>query len=166
MRSLIGKVENKDAKLWSEQIESGALDSTEVSIDIPKEMDYNSLLRGRGSPFLVLQGTPLLEQIRTEKKRVPIKRAREMLMDMDIELAENDGVVFIDEIDKICGPRDAFRSDRKVSQEGVQRDLLPLIEGCSVQVQGYGKVQTDHVLFICAGAFHDSKPSDLMPEFQ
>jgi len=88
------------------------------------------------------------------------------LVSQAVELAENDGVVFIDEIDKICGPRDAFRGTHKVSQEGVQRDLLPLIEGCSVQVQGFGKVNTDHVLFICAGAFHDSKPADLMPEFQ
>jgi len=120
------------------------------------------------------------ESARMEKKKYSVKRAREILLEQElkrrvsenelasqaVELAENDGVVFIDEIDKICGPRDAYRGDRKVSQEGVQRDLLPLIEGCSVHVQSYGKVQTDHILFICAGAFHDSKPSDLMPEFQ
>ena len=62
--------------------------------------------------------------------------------------------------------RDFYRGDSKVSQEGVQRDLLPLIEGSVVQVQNFGNVKTDHVLFICAGAFHNSKPSDLMPEFQ
>ena len=84
-----------------------------------------------------------------------IKKARDVLIEQElkkklsendlitesIELAEQDGIVFIDEIDKICGSKDAFRSDRRVSQEGVQRDLLPLIEGTSVSVPNYGKVQ-------------------------
>ncbi len=100
-------------------------------------------------------------------------RIKKYLSDHDlanqaVELAENDGIVFIDEIDKICGSRNSSYGggERRVSQEGVQRDLLPLIEGTSVTVQNYGKINTDHILFICAGAFHDSKPSDLMPEFQ
>merc|ERR1719350_426980 len=80
-----------------------------------------------------------------------------------LKLAAEDGIVFIDEI---CGSRGMHRGDQKVSQGGVQRDLLPLIEGCSVQVNNFGKLDTDHILFICAGAFHDSKPADLMPEFQ
>merc|ERR1711994_83877 len=99
------------------------------------------------------------------------QESKKLLSDKDIaeeavKLAENDGIVFIDEIDKICGNKDFYRGDNRVSQEGVQRDLLPLIEGTSVTVQNYGKINTDHILFICAGAFHDSKPSDLMPEFQ
>ena len=118
-----------------------------------------------------------------QKKLYPIKRAKEILIEQElkkylsdtdlanqaVELAENDGIVFIDEIDKICGSRNSYGGsggERRVSQEGVQRDLLPLIEGTSVTVQNYGKINTDHILFICAGAFHDSKPSDLMPEFQ
>jgi len=116
----------------------------------------------------------------TEKRNMPIKKAREVLMEQELKkvlseknineeavaLAENDGIVFIDEIDKICGNRDFYRGDNKVSQEGVQRDLLPLIEGSVCQIQNFGNVRTDHILFVCAGAFHNSKPSDLMPEFQ
>ena len=81
-----------------------------------------------------------------------------------VELAESSGIVFIDEIDKICGPEESGRS-ADVSRQGVQRDLLPIVEGTTVQTR-YGTVRTDHILFIAAGAFHRSKPSDLMPELQ
>ena len=80
-----------------------------------------------------------------------------------IEEAENNGIVFLDEIDKITVKSD--RSGADVSREGVQRDLLPLIEGTSVSTK-YGTVQTDHILFIASGAFHVSKPSDMLPELQ
>lgn len=80
-----------------------------------------------------------------------------------IEAVENDGIVFIDEIDKITGKSENMRGD--VSREGVQRDLLPLIEGTTVSTK-YGMVKTDHILFICSGAFHLAKPSDLLPELQ
>lgn len=76
---------------------------------------------------------------------------------------ENNGIVFIDEIDKITGKSDSSRGD--ISREGVQRDLLPLIEGTTVSTK-YGMVKTDHILFICSGAFHLAKPSDLLPELQ
>lgn len=112
-----------------------------------------------------------------EVKKVPIREARKLLMfeaqdsliDQDhvINLAkkraEETGIVFIDEIDKICGNVNSKGPD--VSREGVQRDLLPLVEGCTVGTK-YGPISTDHVLFIASGAFHISKPSDLMPEFQ
>lgn len=80
-----------------------------------------------------------------------------------IESVENDGIVFIDEIDKITGKDDRRGSD--ISREGVQRDLLPLIEGTTVSTK-YGMIKTDHILFICSGAFHLAKPSDLLPELQ
>lgn len=80
-----------------------------------------------------------------------------------IAAVENDGIVFIDEIDKITGKSDSSRGD--ISREGVQRDLLPLIEGTTVSTK-YGMVKTDHILFICSGAFHLAKPSDLLPELQ
>lgn len=80
-----------------------------------------------------------------------------------IKAVENDGIVFIDEIDKICGSDERGGGD--VSREGVQRDLLPLIEGTTVSTK-HGMVKTDHILFICSGAFHLSKPSDLLPELQ
>ena len=79
------------------------------------------------------------------------------------ERVEQSGIVFIDEIDKVCGSDKASRAE--VSREGVQRDLLPVIEGCVVNTK-YGMIRTDHILFIAAGAFHYSKPSDLVPELQ
>jgi ATP-dependent HslUV protease ATP-binding subunit HslU len=80
-----------------------------------------------------------------------------------VSRAENNGIVFLDEIDKICTARDRHGAD--VSREGVQRDLLPIVEGSTVTTK-YGPVRTDHVLFIAAGAFHMAKPSDLIPELQ
>jgi len=80
-----------------------------------------------------------------------------------INRAEENGIIFIDEIDKIAGANSGSSPD--VSREGVQRDILPIIEGCTVSTK-YGQVKTDHILFISAGAFHVSKPSDLIPELQ
>src|SRR4030042_1635692 len=113
-----------------------------------------------------------------KKKKLTIKQARkiildqeiERLLDMDkvsemaIERAENEGIIFIDEIDKIAF-KSKSSSGPEVSREGVQRDLLPIIEGSQVNTK-YGPVRTDHILFIAAGAFHMSKPSDLIPELQ
>ncbi len=82
-----------------------------------------------------------------------------------IKAVENDGIVFLDEIDKVCSRSDAGRTGADVSREGVQRDLLPLIEGTTVSTK-YGPVKTDHVLFIASGAFHLAKPADLLPELQ
>jgi ATP-dependent HslUV protease ATP-binding subunit HslU len=81
-----------------------------------------------------------------------------------INAVENDGIVFLDEIDKICA-RSEFRGGGDVSREGVQRDLLPLIEGTTVATK-HGSVKTDHILFVASGAFHAAKPSDLLPELQ
>jgi ATP-dependent HslUV protease ATP-binding subunit HslU len=80
-----------------------------------------------------------------------------------VELVENHGILFLDEIDKVCGPQSSNGPD--VSRQGVQRDLLPVVEGTTVNTK-HGPVKTDHILFIAAGAFHVSKPSDLMPELQ
>ncbi len=114
---------------------------------------------------------------KTKRRKVKVPEALEILtqeegqklIDMDkitkqsIEKVENSGIVFLDEIDKIVGRDSGHGPD--VSREGVQRDLLPIIEGCTV-VTKYGMVKTDHILFIAAGAFHTSKPSDLIPEMQ
>ncbi len=105
----------------------------------------------------------------SEARKVLIQEAQESLVDQEaivqlaLKRAEQTGIVFVDEIDKICAHDHAHGPD--VSREGVQRDLLPLVEGCTVNTK-YGPVRTDHVLFIASGAFHISKPSDLMPEFQ
>lgn len=114
---------------------------------------------------------------RTKKRTVTVAEAREIFMeeefdklvDMDkvvseaVDKTENSGIIFLDEIDKIVG-RDS-RTGPDVSREGVQRDILPIVEGCTVATK-YGMVRTDHILFIAAGAFHSSKPSDLIPELQ
>jgi ATP-dependent HslUV protease ATP-binding subunit HslU len=115
---------------------------------------------------------------RTKRRRTTVAEARRLfvaeeadrLVDMEavardaLEKAQEEGVIFVDEIDKIVGSGGG-RSGPDVSREGVQRDLLPLIEGCAVQTK-YGPVRTDHILFIAAGAFHKVKPSDLAPELQ
>ena len=116
---------------------------------------------------------------RTKTRKLPVPDAREILvaeeseklLDQDkvtaeaIDNAEQNGIVFLDEIDKIASRSDAFRGGGDVSREGVQRDLLPLMEGSTVSTK-YGPVRTDHILFIASGAFHLSKPSDLLPELQ
>ena len=89
---------------------------------------------------------------------------QDALIQEAIRQVENNGIVFLDEIDKICARSEA-RMGADVSREGVQRDLLPLIEGTTVATK-YGPVKTDHILFIASGAFHVSKPSDLLPELQ
>ncbi len=90
---------------------------------------------------------------------------QEQIVQEAIRAVENNGIVFLDEIDKICSRSDGGRVGADVSREGVQRDLLPLIEGTTVSTK-YGPVKTDHVLFIASGAFHLAKPSDLLPELQ
>jgi len=114
---------------------------------------------------------------RTRKRRLPVPEAREVLLqeeetrlvDADavarlaIERVQSSGILFIDEIDKVAGREGGHGPD--VSREGVQRDILPIVEGTTVSTK-YGSVRTDHVLFIAAGAFHVSKPSDLIPELQ
>jgi len=105
----------------------------------------------------------------SEAREVLIQEESDKLIDMDdvirtsIQLVEQNGIVFIDEIDKIAGEQSGNGPD--VSREGVQRDILPIIEGCTISTK-YGQISTDHILFICAGAFHVSKPSDLIPELQ
>src|SRR5215470_19074449 len=102
---------------------------------------------------------------------VLIAQESDALLDMDqvqqdaVRAVENDGIVFLDEIDKICARSEAGRIGADVSREGVQRDLLPLLEGTTVSTK-WGPVKTDHVLFIASGAFHMAKPSDLLPELQ
>ena len=104
-----------------------------------------------------------------EARRILIAEEEQNLIDMDavyseaIRRAEQDGIVFLDEIDKVAGKASGHGPD--VSREGVQRDILPIVEGCTVPTK-YGPVKTDHMLFIAAGAFHVSKVSDLIPELQ
>ena len=158
-----------------------------------KEIEIRVTDTGGGIPMIDLPGVPggsigavnigdMLGKAfggRQKTRRVTVQDSYEILIaeesdkliDQDqisqeaIKAVENDGIVFLDEIDKICSRSDGGRAGADVSREGVQRDLLPLIEGTTVSTK-YGPVKTDHVLFIASGAFHVAKPSDLLPELQ
>jgi len=162
-------------------LRAGQLDEREVEIEVTAQaISTVEVLAPQGMEEMGLNMKELLSQFmpkRSKQRRVRGPEALELLtqeeaarlVDMEqvardaIQRAEQSGIVFVDEIDKIAG-RDAARGP-DVSREGVQRDLLPIVEGTTVNTK-YGPVRTDHVLFIASGAFHTSKPSDLIPEFQ
>ncbi len=164
-----------------EQLRDGRLDDRTVEIDV-RERSFPSFEIIAGSSveevdINIKDMLPGLFQGRTKKRRVKVSEAldhllqeeQQKLVDMEsvarvaVERVEDAGIIFVDEIDKIAGREGAQGPD--VSREGVQRDILPIIEGTTVNTK-YGMVQTDHILFIAAGAFHVSKPSDLIPELQ
>jgi ATP-dependent HslUV protease ATP-binding subunit HslU len=164
-----------------EQLRDGRLDERTVEIDV-RERSFPSFEIIAGSSveevdINIKDMLPGLFQGRTKKRRVKVAEAMEHLLqeeqqklvDMEsvarvaVERVEDGGIIFVDEIDKIAGREGGHGPD--VSREGVQRDILPIIEGTTVNTK-YGMVQTDHILFIAAGAFHVSKPSDLIPELQ
>lgn len=162
-----------EGELDSKEIEISLLDNGNASmptVDIPgmpgASMGMISLgdLLGGNSPKYKTRKISV-----AEARKLLIDEECDKLLDNDkithdaITAVENDGIVFIDEIDKITGKSEGGRAD--VSREGVQRDLLPLIEGTTVSTK-HGMVKTDHILFICSGAFHLAKPSDLLPELQ
>ncbi len=169
---------------FREKLRNGELESRKIEINIQQTAGANVGVAGPGIDEMTMMN--IQEMIggmmpkKTKKRKVSIAEARRILLeeesakliDMDevkeeaIRRAENMGIIFIDEIDKIASPRSAGGSGGPdVSREGVQRDLLPIVEGSTVNTK-YGVINTDHVLFIAAGAFHVSKPSDLIPELQ
>ncbi len=165
---------------FRKMLREGELDDREIEIDIKAMPLGVEIMAPAGMEEMTqqLQGMfQNLGQSRTKQRRVKIKEALKLLVDEEagkminedelklraVDNAEQNGIVFIDEIDKIARRQETAGAD--VSREGVQRDLLPLVEGCTVNTK-YGSVKTDHVLFIASGAFHMSKPSDLIPELQ
>ena len=165
-----------------EKLRKGELDDREIEIEIEESSMPVEVVNVGGMDNMGIDFSGILGGIfppRKKKKRLKIKEAREILfnqeaqkmLDMDdikseaVRRAEESGIVFIDEIDKIITPggRDTHGPD--VSRGGVQRDLLPIVEGSTV-ITKYGAVRTNHILFIAAGAFSHSKPSDLLPELQ
>jgi ATP-dependent HslUV protease ATP-binding subunit HslU len=164
-----------------EQLREGRLDHKQVEIDV-RERSFPSfeIIQGGSVEEVdinIKEMLPGLFQGRTRKRRVPVPEAidalrqeeEQKLVDMDsvaraaVERVQESGIIFIDEIDKVAGREGGHGPD--VSREGVQRDILPIVEGTTVNTK-YGMVRTDHILFIAAGAFHVSKPSDLIPELQ
>jgi ATP-dependent HslUV protease ATP-binding subunit HslU len=172
---------NRTREKLRQQLREGKLDDRTVEIDV-RERNFPSfeIMTNQGMEEMDVNIKDMLPNIfgqRTKKRKMKVNEAFEYLIqeeeqrliDMDqvtrmaIDRVENSGIVFLDEIDKIAGREGGHGPD--VSREGVQRDILPIIEGTTVNTR-YGMVRTDHILFIAAGAFHVSKPSDLIPELQ
>ncbi|EBA04793.1 ATP-dependent protease ATP-binding subunit [Rhodobacteraceae bacterium HTCC2150] len=169
--------------MFRRKLRAGELDSTEIELDVAETAKGSPLFDIPGQPgsqmgMLNLQdmfGKALGQQ--TSRKKMTVAESYDLLIGEEADKllddetvtrlamasVEQDGIVFLDEIDKVCARSDARGGD--VSREGVQRDLLPLIEGTVVSTK-HGPVKTDHILFIASGAFHIAKPSDLLPELQ
>ena len=164
------------------QLRTGRLDDRMVEVETQQQptMPMLEVFSGQGMEEMGINLKDMLSNLmpgRTKRRRLRISEARRLLaqeeaaklVDMDevvpqaIRRVENSGIVFLDELDKVAGREGSHGPD--VSREGVQRDLLPIVEGSAVTTK-YGIVRTDHILFIAAGAFHVAKPSDLIPELQ
>ncbi|MEN9406011.1 MAG: hypothetical protein RLZ12_295 [Bacillota bacterium] len=164
----------------AQQLEQGELEDKIIEIEVEEQtQSMMDMFVGAGSEQLGMNMQEMLGQLmpkRSKKRKLAVKEARKILvqqegqklLDMDqvvqdaIERVEQAGIIFLDEIDKVAG-KDSRGPD--VSREGVQRDILPIVEGSTV-VTKYGAIKTDHILFIAAGAFHVAKPADLIPELQ
>jgi ATP-dependent HslUV protease ATP-binding subunit HslU len=162
------------------RLDAGEMEERGVEINIEQRAVPVQIFSNLGMENMDVDFQNMFERImpkQNQNRQLPIKEARKVLMEQEtealidrqavneraVELVENQGIVFLDELDKVCGPQSSVGPD--VSRQGVQRDLLPVVEGTTVNTR-YGPVKTDHILFIAAGAFHLSKPSDLMPELQ
>jgi ATP-dependent HslUV protease ATP-binding subunit HslU len=168
---------------FREKIRNGELDARKIEIEIHQNSSPNIGMIGGGMDDVSMMN--IQEMIgnmmprRGKKRKVTVAEAKQLLLeeeaakliDMDevkaeaIQKAENLGIIFIDEIDKVASSRSGGGGGPDVSREGVQRDLLPIVEGSAVNTK-HGIINTDHILFIAAGAFHVAKPSDLIPELQ
>jgi ATP-dependent HslUV protease ATP-binding subunit HslU len=162
------------------KLEAGELEDRIVELTIEQKAVPVQIFSNMGMENMDVDLQNMFDKIipkSGQPRQLPIKEARRVLLEQEtealidraavaeqaIDRVENHGIVFLDEIDKVCGPSSGHGPD--VSRQGVQRDLLPVVEGTTVNTK-HGPVKTDHILFIAAGAFHISKPADLMPELQ
>lgn len=180
--SLVDEKYQRTLEKLRKQLHDGLLDTRSVDIEIPSNRyPVVEIFTPQGMEELGVNFQEMFSGMMPKKKKIRkltiaeakkylIQEEAAKLVDMDevvveaMDRVENSGIVFIDEIDKIAGP-EGQSSGPDVSREGVQRDILPIVEGSNVSTK-YGMVKTDHILFIAAGAFHSSKPSDLIPELQ
>jgi len=173
--------ENSTRQRFREKLRNGELDTKEIELEITSAPVGVEIMAPPGMEEMTSQLQGMFQNMGSSKKKaskMPIAKARKVILDEEagkllkedelkaraVENAEQNGIVFIDEIDKVA-KRAESGGGADVSREGVQRDLLPLVEGCTVTTK-YGMVKTDHILFIASGAFHLTKPSDLIPELQ
>lgn len=182
--AIVGENASVDTRnKFKKMLEEGSLEDKEIEINVLDSNPQSTSMDVPGMPGAQIGMFNITDMInktlglsKTKLRKLKISDARKILLSEESEKlidhekivnqaitsVEQNGIVFIDEIDKICSKN---TSSTDVSREGVQRDLLPLIEGCSVTTK-YGTVKTEHILFIASGAFHVSKPSDLLPELQ
>jgi ATP-dependent HslUV protease ATP-binding subunit HslU len=162
------------------RLEAGEMEDKLVELNVEQKAVPVQIFSNLGMEQMDVDFQSMFERImpkQSQQRQIPLREARRVLLEQEtealidrqvvaekaVDLTENQGIIFLDELDKICGPASQHGPD--VSRQGVQRDLLPVVEGTTVNTR-YGPVRTDHILFIAAGAFHLSKPSDLMPELQ
>ena len=172
---------NSTRQKFREKLRNGELDDKEIELEISVSPMGVEIMAPPGMEEMTSQLQGMFQNMGSDKKKsskLRIDKARDIILDEEaaklikeddikaraVENAEQNGIVFIDEIDKVAKRADSG-GGADVSREGVQRDLLPLVEGCTVTTK-YGMVKTDHILFIASGAFHLTKPSDLIPELQ
>lgn len=172
--------DNSTRQIFRKKLREGQLDDKEIEIDLAEAKPQLEIMGPQGMEEMTEQLRGMFSQMGQERRKtrkLKIKDALKQLVDEEaaklvneeetksraIANLEQNGIVFIDEIDKVATRQEASGSD--ISRQGVQRDLLPLVEGTTVSTK-YGMVKTDHILFIASGAFHLSKPSDLIPELQ
>ena len=173
--------DNATRQKFREKLRNGELDDKEIELEVSVQPVGVEIMAPPGMEEMTSQLQGMFANMGSDKKKVSklrIDKARKVILEEEagkllkddeikaraVENAEQNGIVFIDEIDKVA-KRAESGGGADVSREGVQRDLLPLVEGCTVSTK-YGMVKTDHILFIASGAFHLTKPSDLIPELQ
>ncbi|MFT0533816.1 ATP-dependent protease ATPase subunit HslU [Castellaniella hirudinis] len=172
--------ENDTRQKFRKRLREGRLDDTMIDIEVAQAQPHMEIMAPPGMEEMTEQLRGMfagLSQGKTKSRKLPVKEAFRLLVEEEaarrineddlrtqaVTLVEQHGIVFLDEIDKIAARQETGGAD--VSRQGVQRDLLPLVEGTTVNTK-YGMVRTDHILFIASGAFHLSRPSDLIPELQ
>ena len=181
IEALAGKdAREQTREMFRGKLRRGELDQTVIELEVQDGSTPFAMMPGGNGMELQMQGLQDLFKAfgtRTTRRKVTVAESYDILIGQEadkllddeavktaaLEAVQESGIVFLDEVDKICARSDARGAD--VSREGVQRDLLPLIEGTTVSTK-YGPVKTDHILFIASGAFHVAKPSDLLPELQ
>ena len=181
IEALAGKEAREQTReMFRQKLKRGELDQTVIELEVQDNSTPFAMMPGGNGMDMQMQGLQDLFKAfggRSSRKKITVAESYDILIGQEadkllddeavkaaaLDAVQENGIVFLDEIDKICARSDARGAD--VSREGVQRDLLPLIEGTTVSTK-YGPVKTDHILFIASGAFHIAKPSDLLPELQ